>query len=513
MKRLMMCLFPILLGFSQNLLQNPSFESWTNGMPDYWYKDDSIIILQESNIVHSGNYSVKDSLITQNQLVADLWSDTIAVSPNIHYSFRIWVYEDDPAGKLRQAIAWHTSSGWTNFYSSLYSVDSSGWQHLTLDTLSPSGADLAYVLVRAYDVVPWDSGTVFYIDDTYFAPLATQVPVIIRIWHTPINPPQNTFEYVYAKVNDDGVIMADTLFYGINNLNSPLKLSHMSTSNDTFRFRVPGQTTGDTIFYYLKFTDDDGLSTISDTHAYYVGTKNIFINEVYYDAPGTDSGCYIEIYGSGTINLNGISLVGINGAGGSEYVTIDLNGHSIPSDGFFVVAQNPWVVNADTVTENADLQNGPDNLELRLNGITIDALGYGTLDGWVFTGEWLPVGDVINGHCLGRYPDGHDTDNNYLDFYDYSTLTPGQPNPQVAMTETRIFSGKIIRLKNPVISNINFGTIVKERHLYPIKIYNSLGEMIDTAFIPESRLNLPVGVYFLVFNSESSRTAKIVIIK
>lgn len=511
MKKLFIVFLFGVFSFSQNLLPNPGFENWTGGMPDNWYRDDSILIFQESGNVHSGSFSVKESLITTSQDKADFMSDRFAINPNTEYTFTIWVYDNDARGRVRQAIAWHTGSGWSNIWSSVYSANSTNWQQLTMTELSPSGADSAYVFVRAYDSAGWNGGAIFYLDDAAFTPSATQPPVIVRVWHKPTNPGANVATNVYAKVSDDGTIIADTLYYGINNLNSPLKISHTAVSNDTFRFQIPGQPAGDTIFYYLKFTDDDNLTTYSDTNSYYVGALNIVINEVYYDAPGTDSGCFIELYGPGGSSLNGFSLVGVNGNDGSEYVTIDLSGYSIPNDNFFVVAQNSWVPNADLVNVDADLQNGPDNLELRFNNITVDALGYGTLNGWFFSGEWLPAVDVASGHCLGRYPDGDDTDNNSVDFFNYDSLTPGEPNPPLGICENINSRISTIRVRNPILSGVKCSSLIPKRDCYPISVYNITGRVVETIQNPETKLTLCAGVYFLKLNALNLTPIKIVI--
>jgi hypothetical protein len=510
MKTLIIIVGLVMFGFAQNLLQNPGFEIWSGGMPDYWEKDDSIAIYQEGVLVHSGNYSVRDSLFTTTQSRADFFQ-TVGVQPNTEYKFSVWVWDNDPAGRIGIGIYWSPSgSSWPN----IFSVDSTDWQELSFAVTSPSNAESATVNIRGYDVSSqWYGDAIFYIDDAFFEASAIQPPVINRVWHTPVNPGAGAGVDVYAKVTDDGTIVGDTLFYGINNLTNPIKLSHTSVSNDTFRFKIPGQTAGDTVFYCLEFTDNDGLTAISDTHAYFTGIKGIFINEVYYDTPGLDSGCFIEVYGSGGANLDGISLVGVNGNGGSDYVVIDLTGYSIPVDGFFVVAEYATVPNADLVTLDANLENGPDNLELRFNNIKIDALGYGVLDGWVFTGEWLPAPDVQYDHCLGRYPDGNDTDNNYDDFHDYTQKTPGEPNPAVSIEETKTALVDLPGISNPVRSGTMFASLIRQNKYYPIFVYNSLGQRINNVSKPEIRLNLPSGVYFLKLNNCKPNSTKIVIVK
>jgi len=161
----------------------------------------------------------------------------------------------------------------------------------------------------------------------------------------------------------------------------------------------------------------------------------IVINELYYDSPGTDVGCFTELKGPPGTSLAGYVLVGINGNGGGEYATISLTGHSIPSDGYFVVAQDNTVPNYDMIDPAADWQNANyqgtgegDNVVLRLSSTTVDAVGYGTFSpAGVFAGEGEPAPDVAN-TSIGRVPDGIDTNNNAADFAELAATTPGATN-------------------------------------------------------------------------------------
>lgn len=512
MRQFTVIVFLCTMAFAQNLLQNPGFEAWSGGFPDYWGVDDSIYVFQEDVIVHGGNFSLRDSLITQTQANADLYQGRFVVQANTQYAYSVWVYENDPAGRVRQGIYWYPSgSSW----SADYSVDTTAWQFLSFTVTSPSDAESALVMVRAYDISgSWDGDAIFYIDDARFEAPSTQPPVIIRVFHDPINPASGSAIDVYGYVTDDGSITADTCYYGVNNLNSPTALMNTSAVNDTFMYTIPGQTAGDTIFYYCVFVDNDNLSSVSDTHALLVGSQHLYINEVLYDTPGGDAGCFIEIYGTSTgMSLNGFSLVGVNGYNGSEYVTIDLTGNSLPGDGFFVVAQDSTVANYDMVTVSADLQNGPDNLELRLNDVTIDALGYGTMNGWVFTGEWMPAADVDYDHALGRYPDGDDTDNNLVDFHDYTTPTPGEPNPYVGVAEQTTSGFSLSLRANPVRSGVQFSSLIDHEGYYPITVYNACGRIVTIVHTKFSILNVPCGVYFLKTEMPHNSCAKIVVVE
>ena len=165
----------------------------------------------------------------------------------------------------------------------------------------------------------------------------------------------------------------------------------------------------------------------------------VVINEVYYDAPGTDAGTFVELKGQPGQALDNIHVVGVNGNGGAIYSDVDLTGWTIGPSGYFVLAQDTLVPNADTIT-GIDYQNGPDNVVLvYIDGtdtVVLDALGYGSTDTttWVFVGEGTPAPDVSSGLSLQRIPDGSDTDDNAADFQALPP-TPGIENGKVVVFE------------------------------------------------------------------------------
>jgi hypothetical protein len=150
------------------------------------------------------------------------------------------------------------------------------------------------------------------------------------------------------------------------------------------------------------------------------------INEIYYDSPGTDVGCFTEILGPAGADLTGWSLVGVNGSDGLVYREIFLDGMVIPADGRLVIAQDATVLNYDYINTGVDWQNGPDEVELHRFGDYIDGICYGeavllSCEG----GTWGP--DVISGMSISRCPDGFDSDNN-ADDTEETAPTPGETN-------------------------------------------------------------------------------------
>jgi hypothetical protein len=159
---------------------------------------------------------------------------------------------------------------------------------------------------------------------------------------------------------------------------------------------------------------------------------SVSISEVLYDADGSDGGkTFVELYGEGGFDLDGFELVAINGSDGKAYLTVDLTGYEIPSDGFFVIADGlsdgtTSIRNADWIVSNIDLQNGPDSLRLVSDGLVVDAVGYGEVGAsGTFAGEGSAADDVAAGSSLSRLFADVDTDDNADDFRASLTPTPG----------------------------------------------------------------------------------------
>ncbi len=152
------------------------------------------------------------------------------------------------------------------------------------------------------------------------------------------------------------------------------------------------------------------------------------LNEVFYDGVGSDSPqVFTEILGVAGMTLEKWTLIGINGATGAIYRTIDLSGGVISGDGFFVIATlaaiGETLAHRDFIAQ-VDWQNGPDAVQLRDPlGQIVDALQYG--DAWIHNaGEGLPAPDVAVGFSLSRRS-GLDTGNNRSDFKS-TEPTPGR---------------------------------------------------------------------------------------
>lgn len=177
-----------------------------------------------------------------------------------------------------------------------------------------------------------------------------------------------------------------------------------------------------------------------------VFAQHVLINEILYDTPGVDAPAqlFTELCGTPGVSLSGWSLVGVSGATGTVYRTVNLSG-TIPDDGCYVIANTDDSLYVDRsldlgIGEGIDWDDagGPsgddcDGIELRHGISIIDRVCYGyCAAGHVCNGEGdsnapdaYPVGNLS--YSLSRCPDNEDTDNNALDWV-IAVPTPGSAN-------------------------------------------------------------------------------------
>ena len=243
---------------------------------------------------------------------------------------------------------------------------------------------------------------------------------------------------------DSAVCTNPDLGYGeweVNDGSGPVRIDDLGysyTPDSGHVYRIVGPV------YYsygnFKIEPRDSADVLDYTQVPPPQVPDIVINEVYYDSPGSDHGTFTEIAGNPGTSLDNVHLIGINGSNDQIYADIDLSGFQIPISGFFVVAQDTSVPNANYINPDVNWQNGPDNVLLvYISGsdtILIDAVGYGPEDttSWHFRGEFLPTVDARSGYSIGRIPDRMDTDSNVVDFTQVAP-TPGMLNGDLLFTD------------------------------------------------------------------------------
>jgi len=166
------------------------------------------------------------------------------------------------------------------------------------------------------------------------------------------------------------------------------------------------------------------------------------INEIDYDQPSTDTMEFVEITTkSGAVDLSKYKLELINGANGELYGTValdaglasnklDAGGHLVIGSQAVLATLSPDVPAIPFAASTNNIQNGgPDGMRIvtKIGGAAADGVAYeGTMPG-IGEGGPGPYDSSSSEASIGRCPDGHDSDDNALDF-DVLTPTPGAPN-------------------------------------------------------------------------------------
>jgi hypothetical protein len=166
----------------------------------------------------------------------------------------------------------------------------------------------------------------------------------------------------------------------------------------------------------------------------------VVINEIYYDAAGsdTDGNVFIELYGNPGADISAYEIVMVDGDSGKITHKIAIPDNSIiPEDGFFVIADTKdGQKDASNVLEfdllaNFDPQNGPDAVQLLdFEGALVDVVGYGSelldvAENGLAMYENKPAPDVKSGFSIARVPPGLDSNDNSIDFVINTQSSPG----------------------------------------------------------------------------------------
>jgi hypothetical protein len=154
------------------------------------------------------------------------------------------------------------------------------------------------------------------------------------------------------------------------------------------------------------------------------------VTEVYYDAPGDDTGYeFVELHhtGDASASLNGVRLEAGDGAAPGRWTLRWAGGpaDSIAPRARFVVGGSKVAPTPDRIV-TLELQNGPDAVRLVWPDGTSEVVGWGAHDFDEYhCGASAP--DVAGGRSLARIPDAAATGSNAGDFR-AAEPSPGAPN-------------------------------------------------------------------------------------
>ncbi|HOX44037.1 MAG TPA: PQQ-binding-like beta-propeller repeat protein [Myxococcota bacterium] len=237
----------------------------------------------------------------------------------------------------------------------------------------------------------------------------------------------------------------------------------------------------------------------------------LLINEILYDDASTDGEqVFIELWGPGGLSLSGYYLLAVNGSGGAEISRIYLDGRQLPADGHFVIAtasaDAALAPEVDMVSSYADLQNGPDNLQVVwAGGQVVDALGYGAFTvSNVFAGEGADYTQAAGNagydatwgtFCLSRSADHADSGVNLNDFFLRTACSPGWEGPGKVLWQLAAYGGT----SSPALdAGGNIYTVDSWGDLYKaspdgVRVYNPLFSFLSSVALSNDETTLYVG--------------------
>lgn len=220
---------------------NGDFEDWTMGIPDEWdLIDDSILVAQESTIIHGGTYSAKFDVITGDQTDTD-FRQWVSVIAGQSYDLSVWVYHTDSLVKAR--IYCGSGSGAFLTYSDNIIINQ--WQEVIATYVATATEDIE-VGLRFYDQTGFISPSVVYVDDytfdftnRIFSNEITEIQlfpnpandyIIIR---NPGNSKKIVISNIYGQVVDSFDMYESELNYDLSKIKSGMYLVSIENSDGT----------------------------------------------------------------------------------------------------------------------------------------------------------------------------------------------------------------------------------------------------------------------------------------
>ena len=90
-------------------------------------------------------------------------------------------------------------------------------------------------------------------------------PEIKNVTHNPPLPDRGDYLTVSALITDDHTVIAESLYYSVDSMETWLSIGPSSVVGDTYSFTVGPQPVGTKLYYFVSAIDDSGAVAYSDT--------------------------------------------------------------------------------------------------------------------------------------------------------------------------------------------------------------------------------------------------------
>ncbi|NOX38051.1 MAG: T9SS type A sorting domain-containing protein [Calditrichaeota bacterium] len=273
-----LCL-PLLVFAQTDILINGGFENWTQngaaGPPDNWtLSTGSLTAQQNADTLHQGNYAVRLHWTTTSTARME---QKVDVTAGYTYEFKMWILDNDPAGRARISIRWlDDTGGYISTDYSDYTADTLAWVLVTTNSVqAPAGADSAFVQIRLYDVSSsWDGEATIYADHAVFLetpPQGLSITSVSRNVKVPLGDSSLTVECTLTGGNPPYTVQ---LNYSVNGVaQTPIDMTN--TTGDIYQATIPAQGNGARIEYFVGATDNSGDADTSATYRFFWGISPI----------------------------------------------------------------------------------------------------------------------------------------------------------------------------------------------------------------------------------------------
>lgn len=161
-----------------NLLQNPSFETWTSStQPANWIVESLPYcqVFKDSSTVFHGSYSAKLKRLQVGTGNNYGLKQQVAVTGRTRYIARVRIFENSDSLSGGFLVTWRTSTGgFINSWATIYTTNSSTWQLLQRSAVtdtSPANAALADFIIRTYGSSTSPAGGTMFVDSVSFYPV------------------------------------------------------------------------------------------------------------------------------------------------------------------------------------------------------------------------------------------------------------------------------------------------------------------------------------------------------
>lgn len=155
-----------------NLLQNPSFETWTSiRQPANWTVEDTTgaKVYKESTTVFHGTYAAKLQRMIAGTGTNKGLLQQVTIPERGQFIARCRFKENTDSVSGGMTITWRTSSGsFISSWSTQYTSNSANWQVIQKIDTAPLNAALADFIIRTYGTSSSPAGGTVVVDSVFF---------------------------------------------------------------------------------------------------------------------------------------------------------------------------------------------------------------------------------------------------------------------------------------------------------------------------------------------------------